>query len=48
MDSKHLKILFMTENHVYAEHVNKMLKKSENNQFIVVNADNFDRCIRKT
>lgn len=42
MDFKRLKILFMTENHVYAEHVNKMLNKSENNQFIVVNADNFE------
>ena len=47
MDSKRLKILFMTENHVYAEYVNKMLKKSENNQFIVVNVDNFEDAYEK-
>ena len=47
MDSKHLKILFMTENNVYAEYVNKMLKKSENNQFIVVNVDNFKDAYEK-
>ena len=47
MDFKRLKILLMTENHVYAEYVNKMLKKSENNQFTVVNVDNFKDAYEK-
>ena len=47
MDSKLLKILLMTENHVYAEYVNKMLKKSENNQFTIINVDNFKDAYEK-